>query len=58
LIGAKKHITDEDARKLFLKWVDIFSKKRKAKEQQNTPESTVPPEIEEVFDETTQRSSA
>jgi restriction system protein len=57
LTGAKKHITDEEARKLFLKWVDIFSKKRKAKKQQNTPESAVPPEIEEAFDETTQSSS-
>lgn len=56
LTGAKKHITDEEARKLFLKWVDIYSKKRKAKQQLGTP-TPEPPEIEEVFDETTQRSS-
>jgi restriction system protein len=53
LNGAKIQITDEDARKIFLKWVDIYSKKRKAKKQVSTPEPEQL-EIEETYDETAQ----
>ena len=55
LAGAKIKITDEDARRIFLKWVDIYAKKRKAKQQPSTPDPG-PPETEEVFDETAQSS--
>lgn len=31
--GSKKHITDEGARKIFLKWVQFFTNRRKAEQQ-------------------------
>jgi restriction system protein len=39
--GSKKRLSDEEARQLFLKWVGIFTKRRKAKQQ--TVKEEIPP---------------
>ncbi len=49
--GSKKHLTDDEARKLFLKWVDIHAKKRKEK-QKEIPEQAKLPEGDEPYGET------
>ncbi len=38
-IGSKKHLSDEEARQIFLKWVEIFTKRRKVKQQTETGET-------------------
>lgn len=55
--GAKKNIDDEEARKIFIKWVDIHVKKRKEKKQQDSQKITVPV-TEEVYDDVVQKSDS
>jgi restriction system protein len=38
--GLKKHITDDEARKIFLKWGTFFTNRRKAKQHPTPPEQT------------------
>lgn len=52
--GAKKHIDDEEARKIFLKWADIYAKKRKEKKQQGSQQIVVPAS-EAAYDDTVQK---
>lgn len=56
-IGTKKHVDDEEARKIFIKWVGIHSKKRKEQEQQDSRKLTAPVS-EEVYDDIVQKSDS
>lgn len=49
-LGAKKHLSDDEARELFLKWVDIHAQKRKEKKKE-IPAQIKLPEGEELYDE-------
>ena len=55
--GAKKNIDNEEARKIFIKWVDIHAKKRKEKKQQDTKKNSFPLS-EEVYDDVVQKSDS
>lgn len=46
--ASNKHINDDDARKIFLKWVDFHAKKRKEKKQQ-VSQRVIAPEGEEAY---------
>jgi restriction system protein len=48
--GTKKHLSDAEARQIFLKWVEIFTKRRKAK-QQTAAEATPPINTNATYEE-------
>jgi restriction system protein len=52
--GAKKQIDNEEARKIALKWNEIYAKKRKSK-QQGAPQ-IVAPEDDAAYDDSLQKS--
>lgn len=55
-IGTKKHLSYEEARQIFLKWVDIFTKRRKEKQQtsiKDTPLSETKVTFEDPHQQTT-----
>ena len=55
--GAKKHLTYEEARQVFLKWVEIFTKRRKAKQQQAAIEDTPATEAKIALEDPHQQTS-
>jgi len=55
--GTKKHIDAEEARKIFIKWVDIHAKKQKEKKQQDSQKITGPA-TEEVYADVLNKSDS
>ena len=55
--GSKKHLSDEEARQIFLKWVDIFTKRRKAK-QQTVKEEITPTKTNATYEEPHQQTTS
>ena len=55
--GSKKHLSDEEARQIFLKWVEIFTKRRKAK-QQTVKEEIPPTKTNATYEEPHQQTTS
>lgn len=55
--GSKKRLSDEEARQLFLKWVGIFTKRRKAK-QQTVKEEILPTKTNATYEEPHQETTS
>jgi restriction system protein len=54
--GSKKHLSYEEARQIFLKWVEIFTKRRKEKKK-NAIEDTPLPEAKISFEDPHQQTT-